>query len=265
MQISNIDCCKPRRKYLNFTSSEPSGNNRPRFKHYEELTDEALRLRSVIKAHDEVKNGGKVRVLKALPAITAGLIGTSIAITQPGKLSAKAGAGLGFLALLKASASVSNFTFNAIDKKEAHAKENKKEMSPIAKLLGTIAIAGAGVLAIRTGAKHLPKLIEKHAKPVSDFVKKDIEKFASEVNQSRLGTFVEDKLNPFLNKHKKAVSVASVAVPIGIFGGVLTAKGSLEKGISKDIKEKTQQNYVKGKIIQTVARNEFDKIDAIEV
>lgn len=265
MQISNIDCCKPRRKYLNFTSSEPSGNNRPRFKHYEELTDEALRLRSVIKAHDEVRNGGKVQVLKALPAITAGLIGTSIAITQPGKLSAKAGAGLGFLALLKAASSVTNFTFNTIDKKEAKAKENKKEMSPIAKLLGTVAIAAAGVIAIRGGAKHLPKLIEKHAKPVYDFVKKDIQKFASEVDQSKLGTFVEEKLNPFLNKHQKAVSVASAILPIGIFGGVLAAKCSLEKGISKDIKEKTEQNYIKGKIVQAAARSDFDKIDAIEV
>lgn len=265
MQISNINCCKPRRKYLNFTISEPSSSTRPRFKHYEELSDEALRLRSVIKAHDEVKNGGKVQILKALPAITAGLIGTSIAITQPGKLSAKAGAGLGFLALLKASTSIANFSFNAIDKKEAKAKENKKEMSPVAKVLGTIAIATAGVVAVRSGAKHLPKLIEKHAKPVSDFIKSDLQKFASEVNQSKLGTFVEEKLNPFLANHKKAVSIASVATPIGVFGGVLMAKNSLEKGISKDIKEKTEQNYIKGKIVQSVAKSEFEKIDAIEV
>ena len=101
LTINNTtNCCKPR-KLTTFTGSENSdkASRKVRYKHYEQMSDENLKLKSVLKAHREVQESSKMRLFKAMPEITTALIGTSLALAQPGKLAAKAGAGLGFLVL----------------------------------------------------------------------------------------------------------------------------------------------------------------------
>ena len=108
MRIDHITNCLKSKVFGNYSDFKESESLRDslsqnkgakRYKHYEELSDDVLCARSIIKAHQEVEKSGKMRMFKAIPAISTAIITTSIAITQPGKLAAKAGAGLGFLAL----------------------------------------------------------------------------------------------------------------------------------------------------------------------
>ena len=102
MQINEITkCCKPKAMSSFKRCNASPDEGRVRYKHLETAPDEVLISRSIMKAHKEVANSGKMRLYKSLPAITTGIIATSLAITQPGKLSVKAAQGLGFLALSK--------------------------------------------------------------------------------------------------------------------------------------------------------------------
>ena len=100
MEITNISKCHKPYHSGTFKGSE-NVKGKVRYKHFEQLSDDVLSVRSILKAHKEVENSNKMRAFKAIPTLTTALIGTSIAIAQPGKLSKKMSAGLGFLMLSK--------------------------------------------------------------------------------------------------------------------------------------------------------------------
>ena len=57
-----------------------------------------------------------------------------------------------------------------------------------------------------------------------------------------------------------------------LFSGVIATgiaqgkiKENLLKGMSEDIKEQANENFAKAKLIQEIAKEHFDSIDAIEV
>jgi hypothetical protein len=80
------------------------------------MSDDVLQLRSVLKANKDVQESNKMRLFKAMPELTTILLGTTIALTQPGKLAAKAGAGLGFLVLTSALCAGSNAISDKFEK-----------------------------------------------------------------------------------------------------------------------------------------------------
>ncbi|MBQ4646943.1 MAG: hypothetical protein IJB79_06310 [Candidatus Gastranaerophilales bacterium] len=252
MKISEttINCCKPNR-YLSFTaenSDKPS--KKVRYKHYEQMSDDVLSLKSVLKAHKEVQQSGKMRLFKALPEITTALIGTTIALTQPGKLAAKAGAGLGFLAFTKIlSAGVDKITQPPEKGGKSDPKKALIESAKIAAGLGAVAL---GVVSM------------KNTK-ASKFLAKEASQLTSEINNTKLGKFVENTFNPFLNKHSKTAEAINLVAPFGIIATSALTQVNLADSLSKDIKEKATQNFVKGKLIQAQARAHFDSIDAQEV
>ena len=53
--------------------------------------------------------------------------------------------------------------------------------------------------------------------------------------------------------------------PFGLLVAGVEAKEALSKSISKDFKKEANKNFIKGKLVQDIARKEFDKIDAEEV
>jgi hypothetical protein len=75
----------------------------------------------------------------------------------------------------------------------------------------------------------------------------------------------DEQLLPFLQKHNKLASSFGFVVPLGIIGASSYAQIKLSDSLSDDIKEKAQKNFIKGKEIQKIAREHFDKVDAIEV
>lgn len=249
---TTINCCKPNR-YITFKGedSTKSSTRKVRYKHYEQMSDEVLSLRSVLKAHKEVQESNKMRLFKAMPEITTALIGTTIAITQPGKLAAKAAAGLGFLALSK--------VVNVVGDKIIE-KNKQQENTPDAKkvLLTTAKVAlGLGAVALGIG-------VFKNTKAAS-FVQKEATQLAKEINSTKLGKFVESKIVPFVTKHAKAVDMVGTVAPFGIIAGSAVAQLNLADSLSNDIKEKATQNFAKGKLIQAQAKAHFDSIDAEEV
>ena len=254
MNISEttINCCKPNR-YISFKGEDSTSSTRKvRYKHYEQMSDEVLSLRSVLKAHKEVQESNKMRLFKAMPEITTALIGTTIALTQPGKLAAKAGAGLGFLALSK--------IVNAVgDKIIENNKKQKDEKFNAKKALKTTAKVALSLGTIALGAATL-----KNSK-ASSFFKKEAVQLAKEINSTKLGKFVEKTILPFTTKHSKAVDAIGAFAPFGIIAGSAMAQLNLADSLSEDIKQKATQNYAKGKLIQAQARAHFDSIDAEEV
>lgn len=250
LTINNAtNCCKPR-KLTTFTGNENSekAGRKVRYKHYEQMSDENLKLKSVLKAHKEVQESSKMRLFKAMPEIATALIGTSIALAQPGKLAAKAGAGLGFLVLTDVLCK----GVEVLSKKPAN---KEKESSP----LKTVAKIGLGILGTALAVKGAKST--KTYKNVAKFVKKEANQLAQEVNNSRFGKFVEEKIVPFTKKHSTKFSLA----PYAIIVGNAFAQLELADSLSKDIKEKASLNYQKGKLIQKQARAHFDSIDAQEV
>ena len=254
MKISEttINCCKPNR-YISFKGEEK--NNSPerkvRYKHYEQMSDELLALRSVLKAHEEVQESNKMRLFKAVPEITTALIGTTIALTQPGKLAAKAAAGLGFLALSK--------VVNVVGDKIIESNKKQDDENASKKVLKTIAKIALGAGAIALGAVAL-----KNSK-ASNFLKKEAGQLAKEINSTSLGKLVEEKVLPFTTKHAKAIDTFGAFAPLGIIGASSLAQLKLADSLAKDIEEKTKSNFIKGKLIQSQARAHFDSIDAQEV
>ena len=253
MKISEttINCCKPNR-YISFKGEDSTSSTRKvRYKHYEQMSDDVLSLRSVLKAHNDVQKSNKMRLFKAMPEITTALIGTTISLTQPGKLAAKAAAGLGFLALSKAVNVVGDKIIEN-NKKQDSKNNPKKTLKTVAKLA-----VGAGAIAL--GAVAL-----KNSK-ASSFIKKEALQLASEINETKLGKFVENKILPFTTKHSKAVDAIGAVAPFGIIAGSALAQLNLADSLSNEIKEKATQNYAKGKLIQAQARAHFDSIEAQEV
>ena len=251
---TTINCCKPN-KYISFKGEEE--NNSPerkvRYKHYEQMSDELLALQSILKAHKDVQNSNKMRIFEAMPKITTTLLGTTIALTQPGRLASKAAAGLGFLALSKAI----NVTGNKIIQKSTKPKKEEKKDTK-----KTLIKAGKFVLGL--GAFALSVVAFKKFK-ISSFIQKEVGQLAKEINSTSLGKLVEEKVLPFTTKHAKAVDTFGAFAPLGIIGASSLAQLKLADSLATDIEEKTKSNFAKGKLIQSQARAHFDSIDAQEV
>lgn len=261
MQINNITYCrKPRR----FTGLKETG--KVRYKHYEQMPDEMLSAYSTIKAYSEVKNSTKAKLLNSMPAITGILIGTSLAITQPGKLATKVGTGLGFLALSGAVSALSDGFSKIIDKaqtKLAPEKRNTKKaqnLKMFAVLGSTFAVAGSALALLKNRGKIL-----NLNNPVAKFLSGEKDKLISELNSSRLGKKVEEKFIPFSQKHSKAFSLSGYFAPLGVILGTSVAGVKLEDSLSNDISKLALQKYIKGKAAQQDARAHFNSIDAVEV
>lgn len=246
---TTINCCKPKR-FTTFTGAESSKSRERRItgKHFHQMSDNDLQLRSVLKAQSEVQNGGKMRMFKAIPAITTGLISTTIAITQPGKLAAKAGAGLGFLMLNEVMSNHCNNKY-ANEQKEPTLKDT---LVDIAKFTAAI---GVGVLALK-GFK---------TTKAGKFVQKEAQLLAKEINSTKLGKFVDETVNPFIKKHATKFNLLGTLGPIATVLGSGLVQIGLIKDMSNEVKERAEFNYLKGKLIQEHARVHYESINAPEV
>ena len=249
---TTINCCKPKR-FTTFkgTESSKNGERRVRGKRYQEMNDDVLKLRSILKAHKDVQNSSKMRTFKALPHITTALLGTSIALTQPGKLAAKAAAGLGFLALTDIIPSVVDGAVNIASKTD----DKDKKASPVAffaKLATITAVAGLAAFGLKN-----TKTFDK----VSKFVKKEATQLSNEINNTKLGKAFNKNLASKIDKHSSKFAIAS----LGIMAGSSMAQLDLADSLSRDISQKASENYKKGKYIQAQAKAHYDSIDAVEV
>lgn len=104
MRINHITSCLKSRDFGNYnefkehkTSLDSMSRGKVRYKHYEELCDEALRARSILKAQQEVENGGKMRLYKAAPIINSMIAVTGLTIAQSKNVYSSMPKGLGFL------------------------------------------------------------------------------------------------------------------------------------------------------------------------
>ena len=259
---TTINCCKPNR-YISFKGQEQSENptRKVRYKHYEQMSDEVLGLRSILKAHNDVQKSNKMRLFKAMPEITTALLGTTIALAQPGKLAAKAGAGLGFLALTSAISVGTNLVSKHMDKVQNQPNETKKEKTK--KVIKTVALAAA---AVGAGALAVVGLKKTNAvKKVGGFIQGEAQQLTKEINETKLAKFMDEKIVPFAQKHKKATTITKAVAPFAVMAGSLASQIGLADSLSEDIKEKATLNFIKGKKIQAQAREHFDSIDAQEV
>ena len=264
MKISEttLNCCKPNR-YISFAGEEDnnSSQKKVRYKHYEQMSDDVLVLRSILKAHDEVQKSNKMRFLKALPAITTTLIGTTIALTQPGKLASKAAAGLGFLALSKAfdvaAGKITERKQNQDNNNNNNNNNNKEtDNKKTIKTIGKIAL-GVGAIALSVFALKNTKIL--------NFAKQESNQLAKEINNTKLGKFVENKMLPFAAKHPKTINTIGNLAPLGIICTSCLTQLKLADSLVNDLKEKTANNFAKGKLIQAQARAHYDSIDAQEI
>ena len=264
MQINNIlNCHKPK----SFTGLRETG--KVRYKHYEEMPEQSLRLYSMAKAYKDVKDSKKSKLLKAMPVITSTLIATSYALTQPGKLSAKVNSGVGFLALVNGfnflSDKISDFAYKHLSKKtDENDKKAKYENSSKASTIGALGAMGALVGAGVAIAKNKTAILNSSSKVVK-FIKGEAGKLVSEINNTKLAKTIEEKFNPFMARHAKGFRTARNLAPFGIIIGSAIAGGALKESLSNDLSKKAVQNFIKGKAAQKDAREHFDSIDAIEV
>lgn len=245
MEIGNI-----KMQGFTFKGNNPPDNaeHKKRYKHYEEVSDEVLGLRSLLKAKNEVENSSKMRLYKAMPKITTGILATGMALTQPGQLAAKAAAGLGFLALNEAYDGFYN-TFNSKDEKPSIKK--------------TLLTMGAFCACALGGAV----LVEKglNSTKAGEFIKKEFGALSKEINSTKLGKFTKKTVEPFYQKHSTAINAASVAAGLGAILGLPVVQNSLAESMQKDFQNKTKENFKRGKLAQLAAKEHFSSIDAIEV
>ena len=116
----NLNCQNPRHFGKSVTSEADTGKKR--YKHFEQMDEDTLMLRSVLKAHSEVEKSNKSKLFKAMPAIATGMIGTAFALTQPGKLSGKIASGVGFLVAALVTDKVSDRVSDRVDNAMKKAK-----------------------------------------------------------------------------------------------------------------------------------------------
>ncbi len=256
MQINNVALstqkCKKPCRLTSFTGLEGLGEHKKvRYKHYEELSDDVLMARSIIKAHRDADKSGKMHMYKAIPSIVTGIIATSLAVTRPGKLSGKIAEGLGFLALSAGFDAVGKLISKKSD------KETKKDS---AKTLSVLALAAAGAAVVKKG-KAGDSIIGKSI----GFLQGEASKLASEINATKLSNLSDKHIEPFVQKHSKASLIAPFVTAIASSTAGTLASICLMKGISKDISTKACKNYKKGKVVQQIAREHFDSVNAIEV
>ena len=267
MQINSLTkCCKPRHFGNSATENSPKGK-KVRYKHYEEMSNETLSTYCLAKACNTVQSSGKMKLRNSIPAITALALGTSLALAQPGKLASKAARGLGFLTLLAGfdlfADKVSSFVGKMNNKNLNPTKEDNKKAAMYGIGAGVVLFGGA-VAAVLAGPKLMNKVLSG-SNGVSKFLLSEKDKIVSELNSSKLGKLVENKINPFLQNHKKIGIALSSLVPFGTIVAGAAAKNSLDRSLSCDVKKMAMSNFVKAKLIQKQAKEDFDKIDAIEV
>ena len=269
MQITNnYNCRKPSNRMV-FKGNEESGLQRKkvRYKHFEQMEDSVLKAHSVARAYQSTQESGKMRLFKAIPGITATIIGTSLALSQPGKLSAKAARGLGFLVLLKGADKISQSVYDSFNKKSNNETKDKKALikdSAIKFATAALACTGAviGSLLLLKGGK---SLLNKVNPNISKFFKGEAKTLAKEINNSKVGKYFEKNINPFISKHQHKFDAASDIIPfIAAFAGI-KAQDKLGQSLSKDLCIKAKENYEKGKIVQQLAKEKFDEIEAQEV
>ncbi len=268
MQVNHISKSSQPSKYLSCTgASNDSGSKKVRYKHYYEMEDKDLRAYSIAKAYNTVQNSGKMRLKKALPLITSSVIATSLAITQPGNISTKMKSGLGFLAVISLINSVFRGIPKLVDKYYSNKmlktgaeipKEKRDATESGVTMLAGLAMLGATSLLSR-------KKIAIKSNKLTDFISKEGATLTKELQQTKFGQFIENKLNPFINKHEKAFDIGTVFFVAGTSIASALANVKLSKSISKDFNKHTTDNYIKGKAAQADARAHFDSIDAIEI
>ena len=256
MQINKIaitaDKCKKPCNSPSFGSynSEADNLQKKRYKHMQELSDDVLSARSIIKAHQQAQASNKMKLYKAIPSIATGLIATSVGLAQPGKLSAKAATGLGFLAILSGVSAVGDVLFS---------KDETKRKKAFA-TLGGLGAVGAGAMMVSGKGNKINNL-----KNVSKFVTKEVTQLSKEVNKTKLAKLSDKFVEPFMQKHPKFAFASPIVTSVASSLSGSLASFGLMKGISKDIKENACKNFENAKMIQQIARSDFDKIDAIEV
>ena len=267
MRIDNLSkCCKPR-QFGNFATDLRPNNKKVRYKHYEEMDNDTLSVVCLTRACNKAQSSGKTKLNKAIPAIVTGLVGTSIALAQPGKLASKAARGLGFLMLLAGFDFFADKVSSVVGKMNSKNLNSTKEDNKKAAMRGIAAgvvLFGGAVAAILAGPKLMNKVLSG-SNGVSKFISSEKDKLVNELNSSKLGKLVENKINPFLQKHKKIGIALSGLVPFGTIVAGAAATNSLDRSLSCDVKKRAMSNFVKAKLIQEEARNHFDKIDAKEI
>lgn len=256
---TTLNCCKPKR-FNTFTGADSSDTQerKIRAKYFYQMDDETLQLRSLLKAHKDVEKSGKMRIFKAIPAITTGLLGLSISLAQPGKLANKAAAGLGFLALSKVVCNVGDKIINKIQQNK---QENKKTTAKDILLTTAKVTIGAGALIAGAVALKNTKAFEKTSK----FITKEARQLAGEINNTKLGKFFENTITPFTKKHASKFNILGNVAPLGIIIGSSLAEVKLMDSLSNDVRQKTIENFKKGKVIQAIARAHYDSINAPEM
>ncbi len=267
MNVKNIslNCRKPR-QFGNNVSPETATGKKP-YKHFEQMDDDTLMLKSVLKAHNEVEKSNKSKLFKAMPAIATGILGATFALTHPGKLSGKVATGVGFLV-------AANVTDKISEKADSLVKNNWKtdNKTPRAKVEKaavetglTITGAALALTGIAYATSSLVGAVKKSPSKLAQALTNDGQKLIKEINSSKVGNFVSEKIMPLEAKHTKAINATRILAPFGAVALYSGVQNKLIDGMSKDIKEKSAFNFAKGKLIQEAARKEFDKIDAEEV
>ena len=263
MRINNItNCHKPK----NFTGLKDTG--KVRYKHYEEMSEQALSTYSMLEAYKDVKESRKAKLAKAMPAITSTLIATSLALTQPGKLSDKVSTGVGFLALMSGidfiADKISKFAYKAFSKNQSDDINTRTKNKAKSAIIGTVAATTAVLGGVAALAKNKKVILNSSSKTVQ-FLKSEANKLTQEINNTKLAAKVEETLNPFMKRHKRAFANASVLAPVGLIFGQDVVDSALKKSLTKDLSKKSLQNYIKGKAAQRDARAHFESIDAVEI
>lgn len=243
MKVNLIDCCKPKRRFNpNFTGNSEESTPKILVEHYKTMPDDVLERLSLVKAQAQVDKSIKMQTLKALPLSAMTAITTSFALSQPGKLSAKAASGLGFLALVGISTKLSNY----INKKN----EGKSNKEAALRNLATIGGIFVGAAALAKGKD----LVGKALPNVDKFAKTEVSKLANEIDTSKFGKFFNKTVNPFLEQ--KPIKLGLAISPIATILSALFAGNKLAKGIKNDFKQKAIENYTQDKL----ANKEYVKI-----
>ena len=267
MNVKNItlNCRKPRH-FGSSSATESSYGEKKKYKHFSQMDNDTLMLKSVLKAHDDVSKSNKMKLFKAMPKIAAGIVGTTLAITQTGKLTDKIASGVGFLVAAKVVETVAHGVDNMVDKNWKENNDSKSSIEKEVVKLGTI-VAGSAIAAsaLIAGKSSIQNAIGNSSNGFAKLLKNDGAKLLDEINTSKLGKFVSEKVMPFEQKHASAVMKAGVIAPLASILGLSAARNKILNSITGDIHKKAVNNFVKGKIIQEIARSDFDKIDAEEV
>lgn len=233
-----------------FASFECEKNRKPVYKKYYELNDTELAARSINKAMRTAQKSGKMQLLKALPFIATSVAATSLAISQPGKLSSKVNTGLGFLALASGIDLLTE-KFNNISKNKKTSSDEKRKTA--LKALAATCIATMGAVKLTKNNK------------VGKFIKNEISQFAKEIDSTKLAKFTEKKINPFLKNHKVLDFALGFVLPFVTVYKTNALSNKLANSIDKDFQKNVALNFAKGKEIQKIARAHFDSIEAKEI